>query len=108
MGELSSAGLSRNLAFSWGLRLDLRRRSIVDANVTSLKSWSAHPRGAKRAEGVAKEIEEEIGKVGKEVKKEAVKVEKEAEKVEREVKEEAVKAGKAVRRKPKPTKKTES
>ena len=108
MGELSGAGLSPNLASNWGLRLDLRRRSVVDSNVLSLRSWSSHPGTVKRAEGVTKEIEEEIEKVGRGVKKEAVKVEKEAEKVEREVKEEAVKAKKVVRRKSKPKKKKES
>jgi ribosomal protein L13E len=108
-GELAGAGLSPKLASDWGARLDLRRRSVVDSNVASLKSWGTHPGTAKRTESRVKEVEEEIEKVGREVKKEAVKVEKEAvkvgkeaEKVEREVKEEAVKAEKAVRRKPKP------
>jgi len=104
-GELAGAGLSPKLASNWGLRLDPRRRSVVEGNVASLKSWSSHPAAARRVEGVAREVEEEIEKVGREVKKEAVKVEKEAEKVEHEVKEEAVKAEKAVRRKPKQKKK---
>jgi ribosomal protein L13E len=108
MGELAGAGLSPNLASNWGLRLDLRRRSMVDSNVASLKGWSSHPGAAGKMEGVAKEVEEEIEKVGKEIKKEAVKVGKEAEKVEREVKEEAVKAEKTVRRKSKTKKKPES
>jgi ribosomal protein L13E len=108
MGELAGAGLSRNLASEWGVRLDLRRRSVLEGNVASLKSWSAHPGTARRVEKLAKEAEEEIEKVGREVKKEAARVEKEAEKVEREVKKEAVKAEKAVRRKPKPKKKPES
>jgi ribosomal protein L13E len=108
MGELAGAGLSRNLASNWGVRVDLRRRSVVESNVTTLRSWSSHPAAATRTKGLAKEAEEEIEKVRREVKKEAVKVEKEAEKVEREVKKEAVKAEKAVRRKPKPKKKAES
>jgi hypothetical protein len=108
MGELVGAGLPLNLASNWGVRLDLRRRSVVDSNVASLKSWNSHPGTAKRMEGAAKEVEEEIEKVGREIKKEAVKVEKEAEKVEREVKEEAVKAEKTVRRKSKPKKKADS
>ena len=106
--EVAEAGLTPRLATRWGLRLDLRRRSVVEGNVDSLKSWISHPTAAKKKEGVTKEVEEEIEKVGKEVKKEAVKVEKEAQKVEREVKKEAVKAEKAVRRKPKPKKKAES
>ena len=114
MGELAGAGLSPKLASDWGVRTDVRRRSVIDGNVASLKGWYTHPGAAKRIESRAKEVEEEIEKVGREVKKEAVKVEKEvekeAEKVEEEVKEEAVKAEKAVRRKAKakPKKKKES
>jgi ribosomal protein L13E len=108
MAELAGAGLSRNLASNWGLRLDQRRRSVVDSNVLSLKSWSSHPSAVMRAEGVAKEMEEEIEKVGREVKKEAIKVEKRAEKVEHEVKERVVKSEKAARRKTKPKRKKES
>ena len=108
MGELAGAGLSPRLASNWGLKLDPRRRSVIESNVTSLKSWTFHPGAAKGIEGAAREVEEEIEKVGREVKKEAIKVEKEAEKVEREVKKEAVKAEKAVRRKPKPKKKAAS
>jgi len=115
MGELSGAGLSRKLASNWGLRLDPKRRSVVDGNVLSLKSWNSLPGATKKTEGVAKEIEEEIEKVGRGVKKEAirvekeaVRVEKEAKKVEHEVREEAVRAEKAVRRKPKPKKKKKS
>jgi len=122
MGELAGAGLSRNLASKWGVRLDYRRRSVVESNVSSLRSWNSHPKAVNRKEGVAKEVEEGIEKVGREVKKEAVKVKKEAvkvkkeavkvkkeaEKVEREVKEEAVKAEKAVKRKSKPKKKAKS
>jgi len=108
MGELAGAGLSRNLASNWDLKLDLRRRSVVESNVSSLRSWGSHHEAAKKKEGVAREVEEEIEKVGREVKKEAIKVEKEAEKVEREVKEEAVKAEKTVRRKSKPRKKADS
>ncbi len=106
-GELEGAGLSPNFASRWGVQLDLRRRSVIDGNVSSLKGWYPHPGAAKRAEGRIKEVEEEVEKVGRELKKEAVRVEKAAEKVEHEVKAEAVKAEKAVRRKPKPKKKAE-
>jgi ribosomal protein L13E len=108
MGELTGAGLSRSLATNWGLRLDLRRRSVVESNVASLRSWGSRPGATRRIEGTAVEVEEEIKKVGRAAKKEAIKLEKEAEKVEREVKEEAVKAEKAVRRKSKPKKKAKS
>ena len=108
VGEVVGAGLSPRLASTWGVRLDLRRRSIIDTNVASLKSWGAHPSATKRTESRAKVIEEEIEKVGREVRKEAVRVERKAEKAEREMKVEAVKAEKAVRRKAKPKKKQES
>jgi hypothetical protein len=108
MGELTEAGLTRRLAGDWGVSLDLRRRSVIGSNVSALKGWGARPGASKRVESRAKEVEKEIEKVGREVKKEAVKVEKEAEKVEREVKREAVKAEKAVRRKARPKKKTKS
>ncbi|HUK80193.1 MAG TPA: ribosomal protein L13e [Nitrososphaerales archaeon] len=106
MGELAGAGLSSGLASAWGVRLDPRRRSMIDTNVASLKSWGAHPSPARKAESRAKKAEEEIEKVGKEVEKEAVRVEKKAEKVEGEIKKEAAKAKEAVRRKAK--KKAES
>jgi ribosomal protein L13E len=115
LGELAGAGLSPRLASGWGLMLDTRRRSVLDANVSSLKSWSAHPGAAKRVEGRVKEVEEEIEKVGREVKKEAIKVEKEAAKVEREAvkvereaKEEVAKVEKTVRRRARPKKKEET
>ena len=108
VGELVGAGLSPRLASAWGVRLDLRRRSIIDTNVASLKSWGAHPSATKRTESRAKVIEQEIEKVGREVRKEAVRAERKAEKAEREMKVEAVKAEKAVRRKAKPKKKQES
>ena len=105
MGELAAAGLSPNLASAWGVKLDLRRRSMVDTNIASLKSWGAHPSSAKKTESRTKEVEDKIEKVGREVEKVAAKVEKKAEKVKGEIKEEAVKAKKAVRRKAKPKKK---
>ena len=108
MGELAGAGLANHQASDWGLRLDFRRRSVIDSNVASLKNWGAVPGAPARIESRVKEAEEEIEKVGREVKEEAVKVEKEAKKVERKVKEEAVRAEKAVRRKAKPKKKTKS
>jgi len=107
MGELAGAGLPPNLASDWGVSLDLRRRSVIESNVSSLKNWGTHPGAARRIESRAKEVEEEIEKVGREVKKEAVKVEKKAEKVQREVKKEAAKAEKTVRRRAKPKKKAE-
>lgn len=97
-GELAAVGLAPGLASRWGVMVDSRRRSVLDANVSSLKAWGVHPSVTRKVEGRAKEIEEEVKKLGREVKKEAVKVEKEATKVEREVKAEASKAEKGAKR----------
>jgi len=99
MGELSGAGLSPRLASNWGARLDIRRRSVIQGNVDALRSWGAHETRTLKVDGRVKGLEEELEKVGREVKKEAVKAEKEVAKVEKEVKEEAEKAKKAVKRK---------
>ena len=114
VGELSSVALSPHLALRWGVRLDSRRRSVLQGNVDSLKAW-VPPAGAARREGRVREIEEEVEKVGREIKEEAVRVEKDIVKVEEEVKEEAKKAEKAVKRragkakpKTKPRKKAKS
>jgi len=115
IGELEGAGLTPGLALKWGVMIDTRRRSVIEANVSSLKGWGVHPSTTKKIEGRAKQIEKEIEKVEREVKKgavkverEAAKVEKETAKVEREVKEEAAKAGKAVKRRARPKKKEET
>lgn len=119
IGELSGAGMAPRLASGWGLRLDARRRSVIQGNVNSLKKWEAHSGLAEKAEGRVKEVEEEVEKVVHEVKAEVVKAEKEAVKVEKQVRREAVgagkrverkaeKAGKAVKRKARPKKKAES
>jgi len=42
-GELASASISLVSAKRHGLALDIRRRSIVERNVESLKSWSNTP-----------------------------------------------------------------
>jgi len=110
MGELAGASLSPRLASDWGVRLDVRRRSVIQGNVDALRGWGGHANRTARAEGRVKEFEEDLEKVGREMKKEAVKVEKEVVKVEKEVKGEAAKAEKAVKRrsaKPK-AKKSES
>jgi ribosomal protein L13E len=103
LGELSGAGVPARLASKWGARIDYRRRSVLDSNVVSLRSWGGHLVPAKKHEGRVKRAEEELEKVEKEVEEEVergvAEVEKEAIKVEREVKKEAVKAEKAVRAK---------
>ncbi len=119
MGEISGAGMAPRLATRWGVRLDSRRRSVIQGNVDSLKKWSSHPGAAKKAERVVRELEQEVEKVAVKVKAEAVEVEEEAAKVEREVRGEAARAGKAIelegekaeksaKRKAKPKKKADS
>jgi hypothetical protein len=95
---LSRVALSPKLASGWGLKVDVRRRSVIRGNADSLRAWIRHPGLAKKAEGRAKKVEEEIEKVGRVVEKEAVKAEKEVVKVEKEVKGEVVKVEKTVRR----------
>jgi len=38
-GELSAAGFPIRLAARWGVPIDVRRRSLLEANVQSLKKW---------------------------------------------------------------------
>ena len=99
MGEVSGAGMQPRLASRWGVRLDPRRRSVLQSNVDALKGWGSHPGPGRRAEGKVKEVERELEKVGREVKEEAVKVVEEAARAEKEVRKEVVKAEKVVRRK---------
>ncbi len=107
-GELAGAGLAPRLASKWGVSVDLRRRSVLEHNVSSLKSWGGHAAPAKKREGRVKKVEEELEKVEEGVKKEVAEVKEEVEKVEKEVKTEAAKAEKAVRRRAaKPKKKEE-
>lgn len=113
LGELSNAVLAPRLASKWGVRVDIRRRSVLDGNVSLLRNWQSHPGAKSRVEGEVKKIEEELEKVGREVEKEAVKagrevkkeaaeVKEEVAKVEEEVKKEGAKAEKAVKAKTKP------
>lgn len=48
-GELASASISLVSAKRHGLALDIRRRSVVEANVESLKSWFKTPAQATAA-----------------------------------------------------------
>ncbi len=42
--ELSEGGLALIQAQRWGVPLDLRRRSVVEANVSSVKKWASRAR----------------------------------------------------------------
>lgn len=96
LGELAGVGLAPGLAAEWGVRIDARRRSVLDGNVASLKTWHATAGTRERVEHEAKKAEQELAKVGKEVEKEAVAVEKEVVKA---AKKEVKRAEKAVKEK---------
>jgi len=50
MGELESAEFPQALARSWSVPLDVMRRSVLEANVESLKGWFAGARKEKPEE----------------------------------------------------------
>ncbi|MDG7009509.1 MAG: ribosomal protein L13e [Nitrososphaerota archaeon] len=95
-GEISGAGLVPAVTSKWGLRVDMRRRSVIDGNVASVKSWVAHPSAVGRAKREAEGVERGVEKAGKEIEKEAEKVAAEAEKAVKKAGKEVKKAGKAV------------
>jgi len=108
MDELAAAGIPRNLAGRWGLQVDVRRRSSLEANEGALRTWSAGPAQKAAKVGEVKKLEAEVAKVEKEVvhevEKEAAKAKKGAKKVEKEVAAEVEKALKPRQRKKKSTK----
>jgi ribosomal protein L13E len=98
MGELSQGGLAPRLAATWGVKVDVRRRSVLDGNVGALKSW--HAKGTTAAvEREAKAAEEELKEVGEEAEREVKIAAEEVVKAGKAVKKEAKKAEKAVKRK---------
>jgi ribosomal protein L13E len=111
LGELSNADLPRGMAARWGVGVDIRRRSVIEGNVTTLKGWRSHATKAAPARREAKVIEEKVEEAVKEVEKGAKAVEKEAAKAEKAVKRGAKKAGREVKakveRKPRTKKKKE-
>ena len=97
-GELSGSGLAPSLAAKWGVKVDQRRRSVLEGNVSALKSW--HSGGARAlVEREAKAVEEEAKGAGEEAAREAVAAAKGVVKAEKAVKKEAKKAEKAIRAK---------
>jgi Ribosomal protein L13e len=107
-GELTAAGMTAPLASGWGANVDVRRRSVIAANVQALRKWASSPSQEPKKEAMAKkiveEVEEEVEKVEEEVKKESVKVkrkaakaEKAVAKVEKEVVEKAEEVGKGAK-----------
>ncbi|MDG7007995.1 MAG: ribosomal protein L13e [Nitrososphaerota archaeon] len=98
LGELSGGGLTRPLAARWGVKVDQKRRSVLEGNVAALKTW--HSSGAEAAvEREAKAAEEEVKGAGEEVEREVVAAAEEVVKAEKAVRKEAKKAGKAVKKK---------
>lgn len=87
MGEVANAKVSVGQARAWGLLVDDKRKSVLEANIASLSKWV--PRTEKtaeqRVEGEVKKMEKAVEKEARRVEKEARKVEKEAKKVEGEV-----------------------
>lgn len=47
LGELAAAAVPMHLTRSWDVSTDVRRRSVLEANTSSLKKWFA---GTKKAE----------------------------------------------------------
>jgi len=97
-GELAGGGLPPSLAAEWGVKVDKRRRSVLEGNVTILKSWCSS--GAKAAvEREAKAVEVELKGAGKEAERQAVAAAGEVVKAEKALKKEAKRAEKAVKKK---------
>jgi ribosomal protein L13E len=116
VAELSGAGIPPRTAARWGAMIDPRRRSTLEENVTALKAWGSHVGTGGTLKKEAKEVEEKVEEVAREIRVDAEVAEEEAAKAEhavkKEVKEaerEVKKAGKAVKkkveRKPRPKKK---
>jgi ribosomal protein L13E len=71
-GELRGAGFPRRLAARWGVPTDIRRRSVLQTNVQSLKKWysppakesaepvRAHPSRAKKVETREKPVKKRV------------------------------------------------
>lgn len=86
-GEIEAAGIRVSAARKWGVRVDDRRRTVLEGNVSSLKKWAPKRSTEARAEGEARKIEKDIEKDVRKVEDELKKVEKEVvEKVEAPVK----------------------
>ena len=76
IGELSGAGLTPRGAAEWGARVDYRRRSVIESNVSALKGWAARPAAAAKAETEPEKAGRVLERVGEEVVVEAEKAEK--------------------------------
>jgi ribosomal protein L13E len=93
-GELSSAGLSAATAARWGARVDYRRGSVVEGNVSALKVWASSQGAAAKAERKPGGQREQAGQATKDPESSA---KKEAKSVGR-----VAKPARKTRRKPEP------
>ena len=62
IGELGGAGFTLGSASRLGLATDIRRRTVLEKNVESLKSWFSPPKQAPAPKPVAEPVEEEAPK----------------------------------------------
>ena len=104
LGELAEANIVPRMAWKWGVKLDGRRRSVVQANVTSLKDWGSHVVKAERPAMEVKKVEEEVVKVEKKVRKGVAEVKRETVKTVAKTKKETTKAAAKVKKTQKPSK----
>ena len=101
IGEVSGAGLTPAGAVEWGARVDYRRRSVIESNVSALKGWAARPAASVKAETEPEKAGRALEGVGEEVVAEAEKVvKKAAKKVEKGAKQKLEKKPKPRAKKP--------
>jgi ribosomal protein L13E len=98
LGELTGAGLGTKQARGWGVRVDDRRRSVVEWNVEAHKGWGSK-RQVSKASTRLRKAEEEIVEAAEEVEEEVKVVEEEVVKAGKKAKKEVSKAEAAVKAK---------
>ncbi len=112
LGELSGAGMAPRLAARWGVKVDPKRRSVLQGNISSLSGWRSHASAGAAVKKEAKMAEVRVEEAAKGAEVAVEVVEREAVQAEKAVKKEAKKAEAAVKRKvekkPRPKKKESS
>ena len=63
--ELSTVGLNFKQARDYGVQADIRRGSLLEANVAGLKSWFQPAKKAPKLEMIPKAAKEKVPKAGK-------------------------------------------
>jgi hypothetical protein len=79
IGEVSEAEMPMLLARSWNLMMDVRRRSVLESNVASLKSWFSTAKEVKAKAPEPEAVTEEKPKARKRPAQKTTKKEKEEE-----------------------------